>query len=468
MNLAGPQPLHDEDRHALAALRAYGYQVQDIQNIARDQRSFAVRLPARRQVLAPGVRLESQTVELDGGAFTNAHTLRADLNSVHVQAVSDADGFYLRDQYTDDGVVAAVNGSFSYISDDPAHQPAEPCLDFCCRAGEVVSLPTVTKPAFLVRDGRLAVQELPATGTLRIDGRVFDWIGSKEPQAAGATGNGTLVVFGAANCRIRYADHPRTGFIRFVRPEENITPRNESIVDVVVSRTEAGSHVISSVHHGGGVDLFRGSFILRADSEHATELRAGASVDLCSIAGIEAGQLSSGISLGPSVADAAVGALPAYDESLGVSPFRGVRYARTLVWTAGQEIVFRVFDGAPLTESFRGVSPAEVAFLLDREGVALGDAYYLDGGQSSKIVFRDEGSTEVVGNLHYLKWPQEPETEFRWRGVEGRLLNSCFVLRFRTARPKRPAIFPDATTGTQGAAADAPRPRTDGGGRLSG
>jgi hypothetical protein len=429
MNRAGPQPLHDEDRHALAALRAHGYQIQDIQNIARDQNSFAVRRPSRRRLLAPGVRLESESVELGGGAFTNAHTLRADLNAVHVQAVSDADGFYLRDQYTDDAVVAAVNGSFSYISDDPAHQPAEPCLDFCCRADTIVSLPTVTKPAFLVRGGQLMVRELPATGTLRINGRTFDWIGSKEPRAAAHIKNGTLVVFGAANCRIRYADHPRTGFVRFVGPEENITPRNESIVDLVVSRTEADSHVISSVHHGGGADLFGGSFILRADAEHATELRAGARVDLCSIAGIVAGQLSSGVSLGPSVADAVAGTLPAYDESLGVSPFRGVRYARTLVWTIGPEIVFRIYDGAPLTEFFRGVSPTEVACLLDQEGIALRDAYYLDGGQSSKIVFRDAGSTEVVGNLHYLKWPQEPETEFRWRGVEGRVLNSCFVLR---------------------------------------
>ncbi|MFC9643857.1 hypothetical protein ACFTZF_35810 [Streptomyces mirabilis] len=429
MNLAGAQPLHDEDRHALGALRAYGYEVQDIQGIARDQRSFAVRLPSRQRVLAPGVRFASETVELGGGAFTNAHTLRLDLDSVHVEAVSDTDGFHLRDQCAADSVVAAVNGAFSYISDDPAHQPAEPCLDFCCRAGSTVSLPTVTKPAFLVHGGRLTVRTLPATGTLRVNGRSFDWVGSKELSASTATGNGTLVVFGAANCRIRYADHPRTGFIRFVRPEENITPKAGALVDAVVSRTAAGGHVISSVHPGGGAELFTGSFVLRADAAHAPELRAGARVDIRSIAGLSADQLSSGVSLGPSVADAAAGTVPAYDESLGVSPFRDVRYARTLVWTTGREMVFRVYDGAPLTDSFRGVSPTEVADLLGREGIAPHDAYHLDGGQSSKIVFRGGGSTEVVGNLHYLKWPQEPETEFRWRGVEGRRLNSCFVLR---------------------------------------
>ncbi|MEU7058308.1 phosphodiester glycosidase family protein [Streptomyces sp. NPDC046197] len=431
MNPAGSQLLHDEDRRALEVLRAYGYQVQDIQEIARDQRSFAVRLPARRQVLAPGVHFASETVELGGGAFTNAHTLRLHLDSVRVEAVSDADGFHLRDQCAADCVVAAVNGSFSYVSDDPAHQPAEPCLDFCCRAGTTVSLPTVTKPALLVHGGRPTVRTLPATGTLRIDGCLFDWVGSKEPGASAAIGNGTLAVFGAANCRIRYEDHPRTGFIRFVRAEENITPKAGAVVDAVVSRTAAGSHVISGVHPGGGADLFAGSFVLRADAADARELRAGAQVEICSIAGLAAGQLSSGVSLGPSVADAAAGTVPAYDESLGVSPFRDVRYARTLVWTTERAIIFRIFDGAPLTDSFRGVSPTEVADLLDREGISLRDAYHLDGGQSSKIAFCDSGRTEVVGNLHYLKWPQEPETAFRWRGVEGRLLNSCFVLRRR-------------------------------------
>ncbi|MER7461578.1 hypothetical protein [Streptomyces sp. NPDC097981] len=429
MNRVGTQPLHDETRHALEALRAFGYQIQDIQEIARDQRAFAVRLSSRRRVLTPGVHFTSETVELGGGAFTNAHTLSLDLESVRVDVVSDADGFHLRDQCAADGVVAAVNGSFSYISDDPAHQPAEPCLDFCCRAGTTVSLPTVTKPAFLVHGGRLTVRTLPATGTLRIDDRLFDWIGSKEPRASAAVRNGTLAVFGAANCRIRYADHPRTGFIRFVLPEENTTPKARGVVDAVVSRTAVGNHVISSVHPGGGAELFAGSFILRAGAAHARELRAGARVDLSTIAGLPADRLSSGVSLGPSVADAAAGTVPAYDGSLGVSPFRDVRNSRTLVWTTGREIVFRIYDGAPLTDSFRGVSPTEVAGLLGREGIALRDAHHLDGGQSSKIVFRDGGRTGVVGNLHYLKWPREPETEFCWRGVEGRLLNSCFVLR---------------------------------------
>ncbi|MEU3371808.1 hypothetical protein ABZ734_15235 [Streptomyces sp. NPDC006660] len=429
MSRVGPQPLPDEDRRALAALHACGYQVQDIQGIARDQRSFAVRLPFRRRVLASGVRFASETVELGGGAFTIAHTLGLDLDAVRVEAVSNADGFHLRDQCATDRAIAAVNGAFSYISDDPAHQPAEPCLDFCCRAGSTVSLPTVTKPAFLVHGGRPTVRTLPANGTLHIGDRSFCWVGSKEPGASTATENGTLVVFGAANCRIRYADHPRTGFIRYVRPEENVTPRAGSVVDAVASGTTAGDHVISALHPGGGADLFAGSFVLRADAAHARELRLGARVRLHSIAGLSAGQLSSGVSLGPSAADAAAGRVPAYDESLGVSPFRDVRYARTLVWTTGREIVFRIYDGAPLTDSFRGVSPAEAADLLDREGIAPSDAYHLDGGQSSKIAFRCEGSTEVVGNLHYLKWPQEPETEFRWRGTEGRLLNSCFVLR---------------------------------------
>ncbi|MER6617785.1 phosphodiester glycosidase family protein [Streptomyces xantholiticus] len=399
-------------------------------------------------------------MELGDGAFTNAHTLRLDLDHVNVEAVTDTEGFHLRDQCTADGVVAAVNGSFSYISDDPAHQPAEPCLDFCCRAGTTVSLPTVTKPAFLVHGGRLMVRTLPATGTLRIGGRLFEWIGSKEPRASADLADGALVVFGAANCRIRYDDHPRTGFVRFVRPEENITPKAGSVVDAVVSHTAAGSHVISSVHPGGGAELFTGSFILRADAAHAGELRPGARVELCTIAGLAADLLTNGVSLGPSVADAAAGTVPAYDESLGVSPFRDVRYARTLVWTTRREIVFRVFDGAPLTDSFRGVSPTEVADLLGREGVDLRDAYHLDGGQSSKIVFREGGRTGVVGNLHYLKWPQEPETEFRWRGVEGRLLNSCFVLRLRRKAGGR--------TDVDRAAVDISFPGADGGRRASG
>ncbi|MET8679497.1 hypothetical protein ABZW18_18455 [Streptomyces sp. NPDC004647] len=422
-----------EEQASLTILREHGYKVADIQSIAKDQGTFAVRVPAQRSHLAPGVRFEAKTVELGDGSFTNAFTLTLDLEQVATEVVSSAAGFYLRDLLGAGGVLAAVSGSFSFISDDPDYQPAQPCLDFCCRAGEIVSLPTVAKPAFVIHRGRAALLLMPAAGRVRVGCTTFPWIGSKVAAGPGAHVQqaGALTVFNAANCQVEYEDHDRTGFVRFVGRPGNITPANPAALDCVVSYRSGRGHTITSVHPGGGADLFAGSFILRGDTSHATALREGTSVRVISVGELVAEEMSCGISVGPSVADAASGEVAPYDASLGLSPFRDVRYARTLVRLSGRKLRFQVFDGAPLSDAFRGVTPTETARLCAADGMPPHETYHLDGGQSSKIGFLRNGKVTVKGSMHYLEWPQDDNADFRWRGLDGRHLRSCFVVRAR-------------------------------------
>ncbi|MGW1564653.1 hypothetical protein ACWCQ1_50840 [Streptomyces sp. NPDC002144] len=54
--------------------------------------------------------------------------------------------------------------------------------------------------------------------------------------------------------------------------------------------------------------------------------------------------------------------------------------------------------------------------------------YRLDGGASSKIAFIHQGNTHVAGSLHYLRWPRTPQEPFSWRGLDGRVLHSAFLI----------------------------------------
>ncbi len=63
----------------------------------------------------------------------------------------------------------------------------------------------------------------PPPGTLTIAGRTHTWTSSKEPPLD-PTPPGHLTVYGAANCRIRYHDDPRSGFRRDLDPAANTTP----------------------------------------------------------------------------------------------------------------------------------------------------------------------------------------------------------------------------------------------------
>src|SRR5690606_31087957 len=97
---------------AVATLRGLGYPVTTVESLASDHTPFAVPVRPLRRTLAPGFRLDSTSIDLGDGAFTNAHTLRVDLGRVSVEAVSDPGGFHLRDLLRDGRALAAVSGSF--------------------------------------------------------------------------------------------------------------------------------------------------------------------------------------------------------------------------------------------------------------------------------------------------------------------------------------------------------------------
>lgn len=419
----------DEEREAVQLLRAHGYDVPDVQALARDQRAFAIRVSDRDLLLAPGAHLRSRCVNLGAGSFTNVHTLTLDLEAVRVQVHSRTDTFHLPELMYG-SALAAVSGSFAFISDDPTYQPAEPCLDFCCRDGIVISAPTATKPALLVRDGQPVIESLPARGTLTLGGRPYRWVGSKEPGTPPAAA-APLLVYGAANCQIRYRDHPRTGFLRHVDRPSNVTPLSAPAIDYVVNGNPKRGLLVSQIRPGGGSDLFSGRFILRADRPVA-DVALGTPVKITEIAGHEAGALASGISLGPSVADAADGLTGAYDASLGKSPFHDTRHARTLIAVRGGQLVLQILDGAPSTDTFRGATPRETAELCAADGLDPRHVYHLDGGASSKIAYRRAGRPGVVGSMHYLRWPTATSEPFRWQGLAGRALHSAIILKPRS------------------------------------
>ena len=434
---------------------AFGTRRLDVEDISRDQQPFAVRLAPSETEIAPGVTFAARTIELDGGArITNSYELAVDTNRATVGVHSSRDGFYLPDLLGgSDGLgtsdvpggaarIAAVSGSFSYISDDFEYEPAEFGLDFCARDGVMASLPTVAKPAFIVgpRNG-VELRELDARGTLRIGGTEYPWIGSKVPVAHAANPE-CLIVFGAANCRVEYTEAKRTALLRGVNRETNRTSTDAGVIDLVVTR-EAGSHdggghvggrhVIKAVHAGGGADLFEGSFILRGSRALVDGVRPGDEVDVRSVGGVACSEIESGFSVGPTVAAAGRGeTLVGYDESLGLPPFLpGARYARTLIGLTGDGVLrLRVLDGAPLSRTFQGVSCAETAQILEADGHDPERFHHLDGGQSSKLAFRRGGGGDLVvlGSMHYLLWPKQDVGAFLWRGRQGRLLRSALTV----------------------------------------
>lgn len=342
------------DRVVLAR-GAFGERRLTVDSIAVDQEPFAVILSPYSAEFAPGLGFAARTIELGDGRTTNSYELTVDPDVLDVGVHSNPDGFHLP-ELVDGGTIAALSGSFSFISDDAGYQPAEPCLDLCIRDGVTVSLPTAAKPAFLVGRNGISLRTVDARGTLSIGEHHYSWIGSKVRRRVADPDD--IVVFGAANCRVRYTPAERTGFLRDVDPAGNRTPADANAVDLVVVRHGSALRV-ASVHPGGRADLFEGCFVLRVRGDRFRSLEPGTAVQIRSVDGVDCSEIASGFSVGPGVGAAARGeGLDAYDDSLGLSPFLpGARYARSLIGMADDgRLHLRVFDGAPLSRSFQGVS----------------------------------------------------------------------------------------------------------------
>ncbi|GAA1237259.1 hypothetical protein GCM10009578_092770 [Streptomyces rhizosphaericus] len=427
MTIPFAPPGDHPDLVPLAELSARGIHIDNVQSLARDQSPFARPTPAWTRHVAPGVVLTARPIDLGDNCLTNAYTLTVDLDRALCRPVSSPAGFHLRHLVTS-SAVAAVSGAFAYISDDPDYQPTEPCLDLAVRDHHAASLPTVTKPTLLIHRGRPVVRTLAATGALTVAGHPHTWTGSKEPPPDPAP-PGHLTVFGAANCRIRYHDDPRTGFRRDVDPAANTTPRNPAALDCTVTPTPNGPQ-IAALHPGGGADLFAGTYVLRSHRPWPAHLAPGAPVHLTAVDTLDTADIDNALSLGPSAADAAAGLTGAWDQSLGRSPFRpDARYARTLLALDGRHLTLTVLDGAPLAPTFQGATVQETAELCQHVGHDPAAVFHLDGGQTSKIAYRHgSGPADAVGSLHYLRWPRHPHEPFRWQGLDGRRLHSALQI----------------------------------------
>ncbi len=386
--------------------------------------------------LAPGLQLEMGSLSLGtDGSYVNFYDLaRTSSERVTVELFStDTPLLLKRIIQNDPSVVAVTNGGFFLLADQMAvEQHGNHNLQLEIRNGMISSLPVADRPFLYSVEGGVAVAEVTAAGEVVIGGSRYTWRGSQSEAT-----NGEAVLYTSASGVVKHEKSDKAGSMRVMKPVT--TPVKNGVIDMVIAQNSEGDLYVKATRPGGGSSVYQELGVLQVLAP--STVTPGDAITLSSIQGIDISGVTSGFCIGPNVAhflhtsDHPIN----HDSSLGDNvPFGTNRIARNVIYMDGRGTLHtRLFDGLPRSALCAGISPHEVATHMAELGVSW--AYFLDGGQSAKIVTReisaDDGSRKIksYGNYHYVRWPTLPQHPHLWVPDGGRKVPSGLV--FKARRP---------------------------------
>ncbi len=391
------------------------------------QEVFAKPVESLTEDLAQGVRFEQGTYQLtENGDFTNMYRVTfSSTEDIEFEINTKNFKSHLQRQLiNNESVVCSINGGFFFLTDDKSgNLPKETVLGTIVRDGMLYGVQSHNRPVLWVDEaGVLQVTEVMSEGCVMIGDMTFLWAGNNSGKK-----NSEIKLFGVDSCIIQHVSNSETGTKRILNEELSKTPAKTDIVDIVCEVKE-GHLVVSDKREGGGTSFLEGNFILQGDKEALQTISVGDIVTI-NYNDLNVKDIRNAVTVGPSVFhfEAERDHPINHDRSLGDKPpFSDRRMARSVVYkTINDAVTFEVFDGAPKTSAFQGINPQEVAEIIKQSEISLEWAYFLDPGQSARLVVRHaDGSVEGYGNRHYVRWPSSVNQPYLWAGEHGRAVPS--------------------------------------------
>jgi len=424
----------------------------EIDERLRDPETFVHRIEKSEEIIADGVVLTSKTMELGEGHFTNVYDISfsQDDSSSHAQIATRKTPVYSHRLFAaEEELLAAINGPFFCLHDGDQHRmPDEIIYNANIRdGGKIFGLPSADRPMLYTdKDGKINARECIARGVIEISNQEIHWEGGEKYAHSEKlrnsletdTGN-KVILFNSACCTIEYEDKNDKKSLRKLNEKLNKTQKNPYKTDIVVSTQADGTAHITKIQHGGGTDFFEGNYILHMPKTLAENFNLGDLINPKSIDDLELSTIDSAVTTGPPVQhflthdDHNIN----HDPSLWTFPpfALDARYARSVIYEDKEGAVhMTVFDAVPRSEKMRGVTPKEAAQFIGENNQW---AVFLDGGQSSRITYKNTGgNVEACGNTQYLRLNTLDKTSqdasgkerFMWTN-HGRPISSSVQLR---------------------------------------
>ena len=392
----------------------------DIQSIGRNSATVVLRSKKTEKEIHKGVWLKTDTLEFESGNFTNIYDLywNKSIEALEPEIYSEQHPFYLADYVCNNSsVIAALNGSYFFLIDVEDRNPIDYSYNFCIRNGKIRGLPTSDDPILYVENNNIISREIEATGTVQIGKKIVEWIGSDSAAIHSST-SPIAILYNSASSKLLKPYDPKTGVRMAILDNENIhTPKDNEKIDLIITANAMDQLVVSDIKIGGNTHFFDGLFILQIDKKNNTYSIGDVVVPL-TLDKLHLKNVTSSISIGKSVSD------PYYFTSERIHS----RDARSIIaLDVHGNYHFIVFDGSKYIPKFKGASAQDMAKYFPKDKFVW--AYFLDGGSSSKIIYKDDHAYNFLANE--LAFKKITLDTFLWDWKRHRKMESCITLKKR-------------------------------------
>ena len=390
----------------------------DIDNLGKITKNVAIPEKISTTEVRPGLFLKKSNMSFSKDNVTNIYDLHFDpkKSPFVLDIFSSEDSYYLADTIQNDNIiVATVNGGFFYISDVPGPQPNDKRYNLCIQDSKLCGLPVTDDPILYIRNGEFFATKTKARGICQIGEQKISWLGAKSNVKKESTD--VAILYNSRCFSINGVRDSKTNLIVGIPDERTkATPKNDSKIDLVVSKNNADDLVITAINPGGGTHLYDGLFIFQTDKLQVKKIKVNDSVKPMTVDTIDLANITSGMTIGRSVDD------PCFYEPKRINR----RDARAVIAKDKDGIMhFFVFDGSKYIPGFNGISAKDITPFFYP---AYEWAFFLDGGASARIIVRQtNGLLRHLANRFAYRKLQDGQILWNWK--RARKIYSSIALR---------------------------------------
>jgi len=326
---------------------------------------------------------------------------------------------------------AIINAGFAFNIDyNKGGEPVDSTYHLHVINHQLISLPTHTKTALISNKRKIRPVKIKARGFLYFDNTKIAWIGSHERNKK--TKN-IAIVFGVSNIGLIKDKNSKIS----IDGKRKFVKKRHGYKNIVIGlKNYRGDNILYIKKKSNKkVKILEGVFVLQAPENIAENLNIEDRINDWSIDGYSSKEIENAVTVGVIIVkslkklyhniknEKIIITRDVLTKKPYYSKLDSQRARSCIFETTDQKIHFLLVDARPKIVTQQGMSLRDLSDYIYKNNKIIW-AVSCDGGQSSKICFKQNNKLRVYGNLHYLSLKNNIP---KWIGQDGRAITSCVI-----------------------------------------